>query len=758
MADNDDPGRPGPDKPGPDKPGSDKPRKWMSHTTKILIMVVLGVVLAAFAVDRVGVDLEEAQSETRQAQLRRIVRVLARPELTTTDIGETEVSADVAVPCGPDVSGTGTVDGAGTITVDPPCGEAGTTVTVTGEGFEAGVEGRITFVPKSEFDVNLDRGSFVADGNGDFTVEVTLPDRPSDEPQVINAVVQAPQGTWGNRVEVWEDTNENGVRDQGIIGEGGLEVVVEDLPVNAPAVGLIDAANLLTEFVTAGQPFEADSGPANGVTAIPLDEVEDRGQVRVADVTSEDGTTTITIAGPEGTDVSAWRAAIYDGEDGTLADTVALGDIVKLSPRISDTTIETIDKIIDTVLLALVATAAGLVLAIPLSFIAARNLMRDIETPVLNLGLALVAVPLGALLGIVALRAVRAAVGGLPTSAWVSAVAAVALGLVSWFGMRAVFARFREGSVARVGALTVVGVVAVAALDRLAVVLVTVGDTLRLAFGRWGFLPGLLSTVGEVLALVLGVVVVVGGAGVLVALSARLGYRLRARMPDTTRRVVAAAVVAVGGAVWAALVGAVLDWLYFIDDPMKTLWIPAAVGAVIGLLVAVRALRGDSELHTGMIVYYIARTVFNALRSIEPLVMVIVFVIWVGFGEFAGSLALAVHTTAALAKLYSEQVESIQDGPLEAVRASGATRVQQVVYAVVPQIVPPYISFTMYRWDINVRMSTILGFAGGGGIGSILQQNLALGNYRAASVQMLAITIVVASMDWLSARFREALI
>lgn len=361
-------------------------------------------------------------------------------------------------------------------------------------------------------------------------------------------------------------------------------------------------------------------------------------------------------------------------------------------------------------------------------------------------------------MGVVALRGVRAAVGGLPTSGWVSAVAAVALGLVSWLGMRAVFARLREGSVARVGALTVVGVVAVAALDRLVVVLVTVGDTLRLAFGRWGFLPGLLSTMGEVLALVLGVVVVVGGAGVLVALSARLGYRLRARMPDTTRRVVAAAVVAVGGAVWAALVGAVLDWLYFIDDPMKTLWIPAAVGAVIGLLVAVRALRGDSELRTGMIVYYIARTVFNALRSIEPLVMVIVFVIWVGFGEFAGSLALAVHTTAALAKLYSEQVESIQDGPLEAVRASGATRVQQVVYAVVPQIVPPYISFTMYRWDINVRMSTILGFAGGGGIGSILQQNLALGNYRAASVQMLAITIVVASMDWLSARFREALI
>ena len=132
--------------------------------------------------------------------------------------------------------------------------------------------------------------------------------------------------------------------------------------------------------------------------------------------------------------------------------------------------------------------------------------------------------------------------------------------------------------------------------------------------------------------------------------------------------------------------------------------------------------------------------------------MAIVFVVWVGAGPFAGSLALALHTAAALAKLYSEQVESISPGPIEAVRATGANRLQTIIYSVVPQIVPPYISFTMYRWDINVRMSTILGFVGGGGIGSILQQNINLLNYRAAAVQMLAIAIVVATMDWASSR------
>jgi phosphonate transport system permease protein len=135
--------------------------------------------------------------------------------------------------------------------------------------------------------------------------------------------------------------------------------------------------------------------------------------------------------------------------------------------------------------------------------------------------------------------------------------------------------------------------------------------------------------------------------------------------------------------------------------------------------------------------------------------MAIVFVVWVGLGPFAGALALALHTIAALAKLYSEQVESISPGPLEAIRATGATRLQTVVYAVVPQVIPPYISFTMYRWDINVRMSTIIGFVGGGGIGLLLQQNINLLNYRGAAAQILAIALVVAAMDALSSKIRE---
>lgn len=130
------------------------------------------------------------------------------------------------------------------------------------------------------------------------------------------------------------------------------------------------------------------------------------------------------------------------------------------------------------------------------------------------------------------------------------------------------------------------------------------------------------------------------------------------------------------------------------------------------------------------------------------------FVIAVGIGPFAGVMALGLHTIVSLAKLYSEQVESILPGPLEAVEATGANRLQTIIYAVIPQIVPPYISYTMYRWDINVRMSTIIGFVGGG-IGFLLQQNINLLNYRGASAQMLAIAVVVASIDYISSVLRE---
>ncbi|MBE3066569.1 MAG: ABC transporter permease subunit, partial [Chloroflexi bacterium] len=188
------------------------------------------------------------------------------------------------------------------------------------------------------------------------------------------------------------------------------------------------------------------------------------------------------------------------------------------------------------------------------------------------------------------------------------------------------------------------------------------------------------------------------------------------------------------GATVLGLLGQLINWLYQINNPMYTLWGPIAIGGLLGLLLAIY-IKAKETLPIGLMVYFITRTILNALRSVEALIMAIVFVIAVGIGPFAGVLALGLHTIVSLAKLYSEQVESIMSGPLEAVQATGANRLQTIVYAVIPQIVPPYISYTMYRWDINVRMSTIIGFVGGGGIGFLLQQNINLLNYRGASAQ-----------------------
>jgi phosphonate transport system permease protein len=154
-------------------------------------------------------------------------------------------------------------------------------------------------------------------------------------------------------------------------------------------------------------------------------------------------------------------------------------------------------------------------------------------------------------------------------------------------------------------------------------------------------------------------------------------------------------------------------------------------------------------------IYYITRGILNIIRSIEPMIWAIVAVIVVGLGPFAGIIALTVHSIAALGKLYSEAIESIDPGPIEAIQATGATRLQTIMYAVVPQMIPPFVSFSIYRWDINVRMSTVIGLVGGGGIGFLLIQYIRLLDYRSAGIAVWFIAITVAILDYVSAEIRQ---
>lgn len=156
--------------------------------------------------------------------------------------------------------------------------------------------------------------------------------------------------------------------------------------------------------------------------------------------------------------------------------------------------------------------------------------------------------------------------------------------------------------------------------------------------------------------------------------------------------------------------------------------------------------------------YTVTRTVMNLVRAVEPLVWALIFISWVGIGPFAGVLALWITSIASLVKLYSESIESIDTGPMDAIAATGASYLQVLRYGVVPQIIPPFLSFTIYRWDINVRMSTIIGFVGGGGIGYILKPRVDLGEWGEVGTLVFLIALTVWLMDVISAKIRERIV
>ncbi|MCL4560720.1 MAG: phosphonate ABC transporter, permease protein PhnE [Chloroflexi bacterium] len=183
------------------------------------------------------------------------------------------------------------------------------------------------------------------------------------------------------------------------------------------------------------------------------------------------------------------------------------------------------------------------------------------------------------------------------------------------------------------------------------------------------------------------------------------------------------------------------------------------LGAIIALpfsFLAARNLTGRSKLSVW--IFYLTRGLFNVLRSIEALLYAAIFVFWVGIGPFAGMMALAVTTFGLIGKLFSEAIEEIDPGPIEAVTATGASPLQVINYAILPQIVPPFTSYLIYQWDINVRMATIIGFAGGGGIGLMLNTFFGLLQYHKAGTVVLFIVVVVALMDFASAKLRQVLV
>jgi phosphonate ABC transporter permease subunit PhnE len=522
------------------------------------------------------------------------------------------------------------------------------------------------------------------------------------------------------------------------------EVVIQEPDKSEPyLVSSVACAASVETITIEGYNFEPGAkGPLNFVTANDVTLQLDNFEV------GQDGTFQLEVRLPT-------RQPVAEAQTIRAIARVPVG-----APKFTDTAKVTWDKIIETVFLALLATTIGTALAIPISFLAARNLMSEVRSSLTSIAFTLIGWPVGIFLGYWVNRLisewsspVSSHIGGTIAAVIVSPSIAYALIRVA---LPQVEPDIQKTSlrIARILALAVSVILMILMLQQTAILALKVGQALIKPFGPFGFLGNFISQLGDVIQIITPLIVALIGGGVLGTTTSTLGQTISDRFDMNVVKIVNLISSAAAGALLCVLVGALINWFYQIDNPATVYYWPAGIGALLGLFLAARS-KAKGNLPMGITLYFIMRTILNATRSVEPLVMVIVFVAWVGIGPFAGALALSLHTIAALAKLYSEQVESILPGPLEAITATGANRLQTIIFAVVPQIIPPYISFTMYRWDINVRMSTIIGFAGGGGIGFLLQQNINLLDYRSASAQMLAIAIVVASMDYVSSTLRE---
>ena len=429
------------------------------------------------------------------------------------------------------------------------------------------------------------------------------------------------------------------------------------------------------------------------------------------------------------------------------------------TPRPSEALKITGERMIETIFLALMATTLAIVIAIPISFVAAHNLMRQIQMPLGSLLAALLPLPIGWIVGWQVFRPVGDLALSLSTNGWLGVLILLAVAAGIYLLLAQNILRLGRIESQLPAKLThYMRMITVATLSLFVTGLISgVGAQVSLALSNvlGGILGNILGTLAELLGLLLPVFGGLAGVLILGSMAGTFLDLLLDRVDSPIiQRTLGLALGTLAGGLLAFLVYRGIYNFYNPGEP-SPLTTPIAIGGILvgGILGLV--LGADYPLPVGLIAYFATRTTLNAIRSVEPLIMAIVFAIWVSIGPFAGVLALTLHSIAALSKLYSEQVESIDPGPIEAITATGATRLQTIVYGVIPQIVPPYIAFTLYRWDINVRMSTIIGFVGGGGIGQILKQWIDLLQYRQAGVATLAIAIVVAALDYTSAKARE---
>ena len=202
-------------------------------------------------------------------------------------------------------------------------------------------------------------------------------------------------------------------------------------------------------------------------------------------------------------------------------------------------------------------------------------------------------------------------------------------------------------------------------------------------------------------------------------------------------------------------------------DNLPRLWAPALEtiqiaiwGTLLSVILALPlSFIAASNLHSWHWLRRITRQFLNVVRSINELILALVFVSAVGLGPFPGVLALALHGMGMLAKFFAEAIEEIDDGPLQALRSAGASQLQIIAFGVVPQVITAWIAVVLYRFEVDLRSATVLGMVGAGGLGFELVSSLKLFRYQETATCIIVITIMVITADlisnWLRSRIQQ---
>jgi phosphonate transport system permease protein len=199
------------------------------------------------------------------------------------------------------------------------------------------------------------------------------------------------------------------------------------------------------------------------------------------------------------------------------------------------------------------------------------------------------------------------------------------------------------------------------------------------------------------------------------------------------------------------------DWRIYLDEMLITVHI-AVWGTVLSVICAIPFGLLSSTNLVPVWVYQPVRRLMDACRAINEMVFAMLFIVAVGLGPFAGVLALWVHTTGVLAKLFSEAVEAIDPRPVEGVRATGANALEEILYGVIPQVLPLWISYSLYRFESNVRSASVVGMVGAGGIGVVLFEAIRSFQYAETCAVMIIVIVFVTGIDLASAWVRERFI